>query len=165
MKKITLFLLFVAFVLQSYSQRFNVFSADPTKTVSEMKEFFATAPKERQKEGDQLLTQFNLFWNAQSTINPELQEGFIGLANLMLKKNMHPFPQFQAFIKSYIAFFNSEFTSETEIWAAIVKYHIDHDASQFHNKMSIYQDFFSNNILQRTGLPMDALWIRRIGHG
>ena len=57
------------------AQRFTSFSKDPSKTVEEMKEFYSTVPKDRQKDAKEILEVFELMWTTQ--MDDENQHVFI----------------------------------------------------------------------------------------
>lgn len=141
---LTTILLMVTGIAQA--QRFTAFTDNPSYTVEEVKTYLSEVPKERQKEADALLEQFTEFWNSP-WIDEDAQETFIEVANKMLKKRMRPFPHFQAYVKAYAAFVSSPFSGELATWAKIVQYHINDESTLFKEKMQIYDNLFTNNIL------------------
>ncbi|MBR4786767.1 MAG: hypothetical protein IK013_02660 [Bacteroidales bacterium] len=147
MKKTTLLLVLLCLVFGGQAQRFTSFSTNPDQTVEEMKVFFSSVPKERQKEASALLDEFNLFWT--TSVDYETQEAFIEAANKMVKKKMRPIPHFQALIHAYSAFVHSDFATETETWNKIVDYHTTHNVTQFQTKMQLYVLFFKENVLNK----------------
>lgn len=132
-----------------FAQRVNSFSENPAYTVEEVKTYLSSVPKERQKEADELLERFTAFWNSPWLDN-ETQETFIDVANKMLKKRMRPFPHFKAYVEAYAAFTESPFNGELDTWAKIVQYHINEESTLFQDKMRLYADFFSKNMIYNT---------------
>ncbi len=153
-KRYTLLLLFVSFAFCSYGQRFSVFSTDPSLTVSEMKEFFATAPSEKKKEAEIVTKLFEEFWN-NPFVGSEMQDQFIEVANVMMKRKMRPFPYFEAYINAYVAFSASTFADEVLSWSAMINYHVTNDFTSFHKKMDIYVSVFSSDIMYKSS---NARW-------
>ncbi|MCQ2271254.1 MAG: hypothetical protein MJZ72_00470 [Bacteroidales bacterium] len=145
--KITLLIISLMMIIGiADAQRFTVFSDNPSYTVEEVKTYLSNVPKERQKEADALLAQFTEFWNSP-WMDEEAQETFIDVANRMLKKRMRPFPHFQAYVDAYAAFVSSPFSGELDTWSKIVQYHINDESTLFKEKMQIYANIFTNNIL------------------
>ena len=138
-------LICVVFFVQA--QRFTSFSKDPSKTVEEMKEFYSTVPKDRQKEAKEILDVFELMWTTQ--MDEDNQQVFIEEANKMVKKKHRPFPHFQSYIITYQAFLESQYVNETETWQKILSYHIAQSSTFFHDKMKIYKQFFKDNIMNQ----------------
>ena len=138
-------LLCVTFFVQA--QRFTSFSKDPSKTVEEMKEFYSTVPKDRQKDAKEILEVFELMWTTQ--MDEENQQVFIEEANKMVKKKHRPFPHFQSYINTYRVFLGSQYASETETWQKILSYHIGQSSTFFHDKMKLYEQFFKENIMNQ----------------
>lgn len=148
MKKRILFiigiLILTAWGLQA--QRFTSFTENPAYTIEEVKTYLETVPKERQKEADALLKRFTEFWNSP-WMDDESQDIFIEVANKMLKKRMRPFPHFQSYVEAYAAFMNSPYAGELDTWSKIVQFHFNEETTLFKDKMQIYTDFFSRNLL------------------
>lgn len=128
------------------AQRFTEFSKDPALTVEEMKSFLSTAPKDQQKNADDLLKTFTEYWNG-TTIGNEEQSAFIEEANSLLHHKMRPFPHFKAYFDAYRAFTQSQYAEDLTIWIKMVEYHATHNVTQFSNKMQLYEDFFTQNLL------------------
>ncbi|MBR6176143.1 MAG: hypothetical protein IKQ52_11275 [Bacteroidales bacterium] len=131
----------------TYAQRFTSFSNDPTKTVEEMKEFYASVPKDRQKEAKEILEQFELMWTTR--MDADNQEVFIQEANKMVKKKHRPIPHFQSFIRTYDIFLQSQYVGEAETWQKILDYHISKSSTFFQEKMELYARFFQDNIMNQ----------------
>ncbi|MCR4872104.1 MAG: hypothetical protein K5885_01020 [Bacteroidales bacterium] len=131
----------------TYAQRFTSFSNDPTKTVEEMKEFYASVPKDRQKEAKEILEQFELMWTTR--MDADNQEVFITEANKMVKKKHRPIPHFQSFIRTYDIFLQSQYAGESETWQKILDYHISKSSTFFQEKMELYARFFQDNIMNQ----------------
>ena len=129
------------------AQRFTSFSKDPSKTVEEMKMFYSTVPKDRQKDAKDILDVFELMWTTQ--MNEENQQVFIEEANKMVKKKHRPFPHFQSYINTYRAYLGSQYANETETWQKILSYHIGQSSTFFHDKMKRYEEFFKDNIMNQ----------------
>jgi len=146
MKKHILILVLLCSTLLVQAQRFTSFSKDPSLTVEELKTFLATAPKDQQKNGDELLKEFTTFWNGTNLDN-EAQLAFIDESNSLLRHKMRPFPQFKAFIHAFMAFEQSEYTDDLDTWMKMVEYHSTHSATQFPDKMQLYEDFFTKSLL------------------
>ena len=137
----------ICLTVLAQAQRFTSFSKDPSKTVEEMKEFYSTVPKDRQKESKEILDVFELMWTTQ--MDEDNQAVFIEEANKMVKKKHRPFPHFQSYIETYRAFLESQYASETETWQKILNYHIGQSSTFFHDKMKHYEQFFKNNIMNQ----------------
>lgn len=149
MKRLFILALLVSCSLISVAQRFTAFSPDPSQTVTDMKDFMATVPKEKQKEADQLLQEFTVLWESPE-MDYETQKGFLDVANQMLKKHLRVLPHFKAYIHAYQAYLNSDLRDDPKVWEKIVKYHILNDAVTFHNKMDNYTNLFINNVIVKT---------------
>ena len=102
MKKFAIISIILCISVLSNAQRFTSFSGDPSKTVEEMKEFYASVPKDRQKEAKEILDQFEQMWTTR--MDMDNQEVFIAEANKMVKKKYRPIPHFQSFIQTYDIF-------------------------------------------------------------
>ena len=100
MKKIICVSVLLCLAVLAQAQRFTAFSKDPSKTVEEMKEFYSSVPKDRQKEAKEILEEFEQLWTTQ--MDGENQQIFIEEANKMVKKKYRPIPHFQSFIHTYI---------------------------------------------------------------
>ena len=129
------------------AQRFTSFSKDPSKTVEEMKEFYSTVPKDRQKDAKEVLDAFELMWTTQ--MDGDNQQVFIEEANKMVKKKHRPFPHFQSYISTYRSFLESQYATETDTWQKILSYHIGQSSTFFHDKMKLYEQFFKENIMNQ----------------
>lgn len=148
MKRLLSLTFLIVLFISGYSQRFDSFSSSTTETVAEMKAFFATAPGDRKKESDEMMTRFEEFW-ASPWLNQSIMEDFIETSNQLLAKKMRPYPHFKSFINAYIAFTESNLTDYHEEWKKMVIYHASHDATTFHNKMETYFNFFSRNYIAK----------------
>ena len=131
------------------AQRFKAFSNDPTLTQEEMRTFAATLPKEKQKQAEEVLLKFDEFWNS-SQMSEEFQMQFIEVGNLMLRKNLRFFPHFEAYIKAFDAFANSDMTDYNRQWLKMIQYNVNHDLSRFDKVMNNYVNIFNDNIIQLT---------------
>ncbi len=147
LKKIFCFCAIAAVVFTANAQRFNSFSKDYTKTVEEMKEFFSSIPKDRQKEAKEELEFFEEFWTMR--MDDANKKVFIEEANKMVKKKHRPIPHFQSFIRTYDAFLQSQYTGDLDVWQKTLDYHIGHSAVFFEGKMTLYENFFKDNIMNR----------------
>jgi len=146
MKRLFFLICFVLFSSIVSAQRFTSFSANPSLTVEEMKTFYSTAPEDRKKEGDVIVAKFTEFWNSP-WLSSDMQEDFINTANIMLKKKMRPFPHFKSYIDAYISFISNSLAEYDDEWTKIIRFHVENDATSFHNKMDNYAIFFTQNIL------------------
>jgi len=131
----------------TYAQRFTSFSNDPAKTVEEMKEFYASVPKDRQKEAKEILEQFEQMWTTR--MDADNQAVFIAEANKMVKKKYRPIPHFQSLIRTYDIFLQSQYAGESETWQKILDYHIGKSSTFFQEKMELYARFFQDNIMNQ----------------
>lgn len=131
----------------TYAQRFTSFSNDPSKTVAEMKEFYASVPKDRQKEAKEILEQFEQMWTTR--MDADNQAVFIAAANKMVKKKYRPIPHFQSLIRTYDIFLQSQYAGESETWQKILDYHIGKSSTFFQEKIGLYAHFFQDNILNQ----------------
>ncbi len=147
MKRFFLISIILCVSVLTYAQRFTSFSNDPTKTVEEMKEFYASVPKDRQKEAKEILEQFELMWTTR--MDADNQEVFITEANKMVKKKHRPIPHFQSFIRTYDIFLQSQYAGESETWQKILDYHISKSSTFFQEKMELYARFFQDNIMNQ----------------
>ena len=147
MKRFFLISIILCVSVLTYAQRFTSFSNDPTKTVEEMKEFYASVPKDRQKEAKEILEQFELMWTTR--MDADNQEVFIQEANKMVKKKHRPIPHFQSFIRTYDIFLQSQYVGEAETWQKILDYHISKSSTFFQEKMELYARFFQDNIMNQ----------------
>ena len=147
MKKILIFGILLCISILANAQRFTSFSSDPSKTVEEMKEFYSSVPKDRQKEAKEILDEFELMWTTR--MDMDNQEVFIEEANKMVKKKHRPIPHFQSFIHTYNIFLQSQYAGETETWQKILDYHIGHSSTFFQEKMDLYAHFFQDNIMNQ----------------
>lgn len=147
MKRFFLISIILCVSVLTYAQRFTSFSNDPTKTVEEMKEFYASVPKDRQKEAKEILEQFELMWTTR--MDADNQEVFITEANKMVKKKHRPIPHFQSFIRTYDIFLQSQYAGEYETWQKILDYHISKSSTFFQEKMELYARFFQDNIMNQ----------------
>ena len=145
MKKLLTVCILLCVTVLAQAQRFTSFSKDPSKTVEEMKEFYASVPKDRQKEAKEVLDEFELMWTTM--MDEENQTVFIEEANKMVKKKHRPIPHFQSFIHTYKVFLQSQYAGEAETWQKILDYHIGHSSTFFQEKMELYARFFQDNIL------------------
>ena len=114
MKKIIFVSVLLCLSVLAQAQRFMAFSKDPSKTVEEMKEFYSSVPKDRQKEAKEILDDFELLWTTQ--MDSENQQVFIEEANKMVKKKYRPIPHFQSFIHTYGTFLQSQYAGEADTW-------------------------------------------------
>jgi hypothetical protein len=114
-----------------------------------MREFYATAPPDRKKEGEKVLERFNTFWTG-SWMTDDMQEQFVFCANAMLKRQMRPFPQFEALIDAFISFSTSEVNDQVEEWKNMVLFHVAHDVGSFHQKMAYYTSLYGGKSLYST---------------
>jgi hypothetical protein len=112
-----------------------------------MKEFYASVPKDRQKEAKEILDQFELMWTTR--MDADNQEVFIVEANKMVKKKYRPIPHFQSLIQTYDIFLQSQYAGESETWQKILDYHIGKSSTFFQEKMGLYARFFQDNILNQ----------------
>jgi len=88
------------------SQNLKNFSKDPQKTVAEVKELFKTNDKETKEKSDKFCVAFELYWISPS-ISAFQKDNFIRIANLMLNKKMRPYPHFENYINTFMAFTKS----------------------------------------------------------
>lgn len=149
MKRISLFFVIVFICFSSFAQRFTSFSQDPLLTVVEMKEFSQTVPKEKAKESEQLLRDFMRFWESE-VMDDQLQRSFIEISNMMLRKNMRMLPHFEAYIRAFAAFAESDYADNQREWLQILQYHVNNDASTFHLEMENYINIFNYGILYKS---------------
>ena len=112
-----------------------------------MKEFYASVPKDRQKEAKAILDTFELMWTTR--IDAENQAVFIDAANKMVKKKHRPIPHFQSLIHTYNTFLQSQYADESETWGKILNFHIGQSSTFFQGKMELYKHFFQDNILNQ----------------
>ena len=147
MKKFAIISIILCISVLSNAQRFTSFSGDPSKTVEEMKEFYASVPKDRQKEAKEILEQFEQMWTTR--MDMDNQEVFIAEANKMVKKKYRPIPHFQSFIQTYDIFLQSQYAGESETWQKILDYHIGKSSTFFQGKMELYAGFFRDNIMNQ----------------
>jgi len=147
MKKILICSILLCISMLTYAQRFTSFSNDPTKTVEEMKEFYASVPKDRQKEAKEILEQFEQMWTTR--MDADNQAVFIAEANKMVKKKHRPIPHFQSLIRTYDIFLQSQYAGESETWQKILDYHIGKSSTFFQEKMELYARFFQDNIMNQ----------------
>lgn len=145
-KAVLLLTLIILGTLPLAAQRFTAFSSDPSLTKEEVRMFAATVPKERQKDAEAVVARFDAFWDSPA-MTDELQETFIEGANLLLRKNLRFFPQFEAFEGAFDAFINSELVENDRVWMKAIKYHLDNDLADFHKIMRNYTAIFTNDIL------------------
>ena len=110
MKRISLLLIVLGLSFLAQAQRFTSFSMDPSVTLNEMKQFYSSVPKDRQKEASDLLESFETYWTTVADF--ENQFAFIEEANLLLKRKFRPFPHFESYINAYMAFSKSDFATE-----------------------------------------------------
>ena len=147
MKKLLTVCILLCLTVLAQAQRFTSFSKDPSKTVEEMKEFYASVPKDRQKEAKDILDTFELMWTTR--MDPANQQVFLEEANKMVKKKHRPIPHFQSFIHTYNVFIQSQYADEADTWKKILDYHIGQSSTFFQDKMSLYARFFQGNILNQ----------------
>lgn len=147
MKKLLTVCILLCLMVLAQAQRFTSFSKDPSKTVEEMKEFYASVPKDRQKEAKDILDTFELMWTTR--MDPANQQVFLEEANKMVKKKHRPIPHFQSFIHTYNVFIQSQYADEADTWKKIMDYHIGQSSTFFQDKMSLYARFFQGNILNQ----------------
>ena len=147
MKKLLTVCILLCLTVLTQAQRFTSFSKDPSKTVEEMKEFYASVPKDRQKEAKDILDTFELMWTTR--MDPANQQVFLEEANKMVKKKHRPIPHFQSFIHTYNVFIQSQYADEADTWKKILDYHIGQSSTFFQDKMSLYARFFQGNILNQ----------------
>ena len=147
MKKLLTVCILLCLMVLAQAQRFTSFSKDPSKTVEEMKEFYASVPKDRQKEAKDILDTFELMWTTR--MDPANQQVFLEEANKMVKKKHRPIPHFQSFIHTYNVFIQSQYADEADTWKKILDYHIGQSSTFFQDKMSLYARFFQGNILNQ----------------
>ena len=147
MKKLLTVCILLCLTVLTQAQRFTSFSKDPSKTVEEMKEFYASVPKDRQKEAKAILDTFELMWTTR--MDPANQQVFLEEANKMVKKKHRPIPHFESYIRTYNIFVQSQYADEADIWKKILDYHIGQSSTFFQDKMSLYARFFQDNILNQ----------------
>ena len=147
MKKLLTVCILLCLTVLAQAQRFTSFSKDPSKTVEEMKEFYASVPKDRQKEAKDILDTFELMWTTR--MDPANQQVFLEEANKMVKKKHRPIPHFQSFIHTYNVFIQSQYADEADTWKKILDYHIGQSSTFFQDKMSLYARFFQGIILNQ----------------
>ena len=147
MKKWVLLVVISFLFLSSFGQNDRVFSSNPDLTVKELNAFFETASKSNKDIVEQTMKEFPAFWNS---IADQEQLAFIELANMMLKRKMHPVPQFSSFIKVYKLFTAEGHSSKSfKAFVSCLKHHIEkNNTSQFASVLETYgnimQDDFFN---------------------
>ena len=143
--------LFLSIVPQSIlAQRFSSFSNDVSLTQEEMRTFANTVPKDRQKEAEKIIAEFDALWTHPAMGEKE-QSYFIDISNQMLRKNLRFFPHFATYIQAYHAFINSDLSDNSRTWVRFLQYHINNDIGRFQQIMTAYANTFSNNILLDNG--------------
>lgn len=145
-KRLPILIILILSSIALQGQRFTSFTNNPELTVEEMKALFATASPDRKKESEAVMVRFEEFWNGP-WLTGEMQDEFIQDANVMLNKKMRPYPHFNSFINAYMAFTQGKLVDYTKEWNQIILYHVNNDATTFHNKMDNYTYLFSENVI------------------
>ena len=145
MKKHIILIVALCLTVFAQAQRFTSFTGDTEKTVDEMKQFFSTVPKDRQKEVSDLMNEFSNMWNED--LNDDAKMAFIEEANRLIKHKLRPIPHFQSYIHGFSAFAKSDFSDNYEVWVKMVDYHATHNLTQFQKKMELYSNLFTYYIL------------------
>lgn len=145
MKKHIILIVALCLTVFAQAQRFTSFTGDTEKTVDEMKQFFSTVPKDRQKEVSDLMNEFSNMWNEY--LNDDAKMAFIEEANRLIKHKLRPIPHFQSYIHGFSAFAKSDFSDNYEVWVKMVDYHATHNLTQFQKKMELYSNLFTYYIL------------------
>lgn len=141
------FLLFLYF--STSAQRFTAFSNDPSLTVAEMKEFAQTVPKERTRDANELVRQFEQFWNSEY-MDYELQQNFIEISNMMLRKSMRMFPHFKAYIEAFETFSQSAVAENQIEWLKILQFYVNRNTTTFHTEMEKFVNLFRDDMIYKS---------------
>ncbi|HNQ12758.1 MAG TPA: hypothetical protein PKH65_04545 [Bacteroidia bacterium] len=117
-KKLLFFSLFCLISIPLYSQSIRSFSPDPVNYFKELDIFFSEADKSQAKK---FIDFFEPEWN--SSLNDEQKKIIIEQSNLMLKKRLRPFPDYENYLKACVAMIkNPDFAKEFNQWnSAIIR--------------------------------------------
>jgi len=137
-------LFFFSFVHVLQAQQVKTFSADPVKFPKEMQDFLEETNK---KEAEKLMEKFLLQWNG-GRFTPAQQEGIYTMSNLMIKKRLKAFPDFQNYIISLIGFSESGLSQQSfDNWNSSLEKLMQSKARKFSDYLEICGGLFSSNTL------------------
>ena len=137
-----LLVLFMGFV---QSQTVKQFSGNPSATVSELNDLFASVLKSHKEVAEPLMKKFPALWNQFSSQDQAI---FIEIANAMLKKRMSAVPHFSDFIETYLVFVKSNQSEGSKnAFVQCLYYDINASVNQFSNTMSSYRNIMEKQLL------------------
>ena len=111
--KLTILLALVTIMSTSYAQRITSFSTEPEFFPIELE---SITKSQVQKEDDNLLNKFKLFWSSD-TISLEQKEQIIAISNLLLAKSAVNLSHFFTFTKTIMLYSESKkFQDEFNTW-------------------------------------------------
>ncbi|MBP3254172.1 MAG: hypothetical protein J6M30_06670 [Bacteroidales bacterium] len=138
--------------LTLFAQRFNSFSSDADKYISELEQLYKTDPnmnKDQKKEWEAIILQYDSVWN---TFNSQHKKDVIKLSQLMLKKNIRARSGFYEFLQTQIAFASSNQSAESyNQWLKGMQTYLEkHNIKIYNEAMKATYNLLADNCLYKS---------------
>ncbi len=146
MKKL-LFILFIFIFSNSIAQNNYEFSNRLDKYTYELNEFLSfKASKNKKKEIESLMFEFNNFWNSD-TLSKANKNAIIDMSNMMVKKRYQASPTFLLFIDNVVSIKRDEDnTNNFDAWINSIKYYVKKKRTGYlHNYFKYSSEFFKTH--------------------
>lgn len=109
---VLLFLIFAG-TAASFAQPLKTFSKEPQAFLDELSAMFEAAPAKEQKDAGKLLMKsFSEMWLGSTFAKPE-QDSIYTMCNIMLKRKMKTFPNFELYLNTAMLFAKSDQSEES----------------------------------------------------
>ncbi len=130
------------------AQQVKSFSSDPVRFIREMQDFLEETNK---REAEKLMQSFNAVWGA-GRFSSGQQEAIYTMSNLMLKKRLKAFPDFQNYLLTLIGFSQSGLSEQDfNNWNSSLEKLVQSKARKFAEYLDVCSGLFSRNILYESG--------------
>jgi hypothetical protein len=138
---------FLVFAAKSEGQKLSRFSGDSTKFITELNTLFQNLRDEEEKMSGKLMESFIQKWNSEQ-YSPSKKQLIYSICNQMLKKRMHPYPDFYNYISSIDLFIGTHQADASFYdWSAILK---DLLASNTYREYQVFLDASINLFTDRS---------------
>ncbi|MDP4280843.1 MAG: hypothetical protein Q8867_01705 [Bacteroidota bacterium] len=134
-----------------YSQKLTQFSGDSTKFIGELNTVFEGLQDKEYKMTVSVMQDFMQKWN-QEQFNPSQKKIIYETCNQMLRKKMHPYPDFYNYIASLDLFITSHRQLSTFFeWSDVIKGLIQNKNSRLLSQfLDFSNEFFGDNYLYKS---------------
>lgn len=141
---LTICLAFLFSVKMLAQQQVKSFTSDPVKFSKEMQDFLEETNK---KEAEKLMQSFNALWTVGKFTSAQ-QDAIYGMSNLMLKKRLKAFPDFQNYLLTLIGFAESGLPEQNFInWNSSLEKLVSSKARKISDYLEVCSGLFAKNIL------------------